>query len=65
MARDESERADLIAGLLVRELRDAVTAAIDGGADPDDVQADLVRRLQHLRHLQRYEHRPRLLRPNP
>jgi hypothetical protein len=65
MTRDESEPTDLIAGLLVRELRAAVTAAIDEGADPDEVQADLVRRLHHLRHLQRYEHRPRPLRPNP
>ncbi|MDG4762873.1 hypothetical protein O7632_01895 [Solwaraspora sp. WMMD406] len=55
MVRDSSERADDIKGLLVRELRGAVTEAVSGGADPGAVHADLVRRLRRIRHMQRYE----------
>ncbi|WP_326550523.1 hypothetical protein [Micromonospora sp. NBC_01813] len=59
MARDRSEPADVIEGLLVRELRDAVAVAISGGADPDDVRADLDRRLRDIRRMQRSIEIPR------
>lgn len=64
MARDSSERADAIEALLVRELRDAVAAAISGGADPGEVHADLVRRLRQIRRMQRYGHTHRTLGPD-
>ncbi len=43
---DESRQAQQ--GALLRELRVAWRARIDGGADPGEVTADLERRLQRL-----------------
>ncbi|MFI5911031.1 hypothetical protein [Dactylosporangium sp. NPDC051541] len=42
---------DRLAKLLHRELRTARSDAIEGGADPDEITADLTERIQRLREL--------------
>ncbi|MEV6931220.1 hypothetical protein AB0M46_42945 [Dactylosporangium sp. NPDC051485] len=42
---------DRLAELLRRELRSARTEALDDGADPDEVTADLTERIRRLRRL--------------
>ena len=41
----------VLRNLLLKELRDAMAARIDGGADPGAVTADLAQRLLRLRRL--------------
>ncbi|GAA3294961.1 hypothetical protein Dvina_41280 [Dactylosporangium vinaceum] len=42
---------DRLARLLHRELRTARSDALEGGADPDEITADLTERIQRLRSL--------------
>lgn len=45
------EEPDRVQELLLRELRGAVNAKIDRGADPNDVTADLTERLHRVRQM--------------
>ncbi|TDB94257.1 hypothetical protein E1091_11180 [Micromonospora fluostatini] len=45
--------------LLLQELRGAVSARISVGADPDEMSAELARRLRRIRRMQEdHHHRP-------
>jgi hypothetical protein len=46
-------QCDRLRELLLRELRGAVAAKVDSGADPDEVTADLVERIRSVRQLRR------------
>lgn len=45
-------RRDKLKELLLRELRGAVSAKIEGGADAEEVTADLTERLRGMRQMQ-------------
>jgi hypothetical protein len=50
-----SEPSGILQDLLLRKLREAVSAKLESGADPDEVTADLNRRLHRLRQMRRDE----------
>lgn len=58
-----SDPSEQLRSLLRQELRRAVTARIEGGADSGEVSADLEQRLQQLRRMQRESRPPKQLAP--